>query len=150
MRRSALTIALTCTVAAGCGDSTGPDIEGPVVPSIGGLWRFSDGITAQGYASCISSGAITIEQTGAQFKGTMIAAVGACALFDGTVVFNTGSLQMTGGEIKGNQVTFTAPFCQYSGTISGSPPNGMSGAATCSRSIAGQTKAFGGSWQASR
>lgn len=150
MRCLALAGALTCATVMGCGDSTGPDEDGPAIPSISGLWKFWDGITAQGYAACTTAGAITIAQTGAQFAGTVVAAIGACAYYDGTVVVNAGSLQLTGGQIKGNQVTFTAPSCHYSGTISGSPPLSISGTATCSRSIAGQAVAFGGPWQASR
>ena len=150
MRGLTHAVALTCIVVMGCGDSTGPDDGGPVLPSIGGVWRFSDGINAHGYASCTSAGVITIAQTGAQFRGTVVAAIGACALYDGTVIVNSGSLEVTGGQITGDRVTFAAPFCRYSGTISGSPPNRISGVETCSLSIGGQTRQFGGPWQASR
>ncbi len=150
MRGLAHAVALACVTAVGCSDSTGPADAGPTIPSIGGVWRFSDGISAHAYASCASAGVITIAQSGAQFTGAIVAAIGACTLYDGTVVVNSGSLQMTGGKISGNQVTFVAPFCQYSGTISGSPPNRLSGLESCSISIAGQTKEFSGPWQASR
>jgi len=150
MRRLALASALTCAAFVGCGDSTGPDEDDSPIPSISGLWKFWDGITAQGYAACTSAGTIAIAQTDAQFTGTVVAAIGACAFYDGRVVINPGSLQLTGGRINGNHVTFTAPFCHYAGTISGSPPHSISGTETCSFGVAGQAVAFGGPWQASR
>ena len=97
-----------------------------------------------------SAGTGTLTQSGSTFTGSVNATVGVCSDGFGNQIDNTGVITVTGGQINGNQVSFQTPFCQFTGTISGSPANQMSGSETCTIAVSGQQVTFTGTWQASR
>jgi hypothetical protein len=100
--------------------------------------------------SCAASGTFQISQSGSQFSGTVNQTDGVCTFPDGTVIDNTGTFTISGGQIDGSRISFQAPFCTLDGTISGNPPNRLSGSETCDLDVSGQTIRFTGTWQASR
>ncbi len=147
MRRT-LTMPFALLLAA-CGgsDGTGPN----ETTSIAGNWTFSDQISAASVGiSCTSAGTATIAQSGSTFTGNVNATQGLCTDSFGNTLDNSGTNAVSGGQINGNQVTFQVPFCQFTGTISGSPANQMSGTETCTIAVSGQSVTFTGTWQASR
>ncbi len=149
MKRSLAVLAAAFTTAAllvGCGDGTGPQVL-----NIAGLWNYSDNISSSSAGiSCNSSGTATINQSGATFTGTATATSGVCTDSFGNSVPNTGASNIAGGQVSGNQVSLQTPNCQYTGTISGTPPNQMSGTETCTIAVSGTNYTFTGPWQASR
>ncbi|HKP30177.1 MAG TPA: hypothetical protein VJU15_12275 [Gemmatimonadales bacterium] len=140
---------LLLAVLVACGGDSSTEPDGPL--SIGGTWNFSDQITASSVGvSCSSAGTGTLTQSGSTFTGSVNVTVGICSDGLGNQVDNTGLSQVTGGQVNGNQVSFQMPFCQFTGTISGSPANQMGGTETCTIAVSGQQVTFTGSWQASR
>ena len=145
--------ALAVALAIGCGgdDTTAPES----ILQIGGAWStFSDGISSSAAGnSCPGSGTMQIVQTGSNYTGTVVTTTGAgsvCTDSFGTTLDNSGTFAITGGAITGSQVTFQVPFCSFTGSISGSPPNAISGTETCTLDVSGQSLTFTGTWQASR
>ena len=133
-------------VALGCSDSTGP---APL--DLSGVWQYSENISAPSVGvSCTSSGTVTVNQSGANFTGIAVAEEGICSDSQGTVIDNTGTQSISGGQVRGNTVSFQVPNCQLTGTVSGNPPNQMSGTETCTIALAGSNITFTGTWQASR
>ena len=139
-------------LAAGiaCGsDSTGP--SGP--PDISGQWTVTLNISnSQLSASCSAQGVvINFTQTGSSFSGVAASGSQTCSVL-GTV--NTSSLvgtSWTGGQINGSSVSFnSAGGCSIIGSVSGNPPNRMSGTVNCPIEISVTTYAFTGTWNASR
>ncbi len=145
MRLTALTPVLLLCLACACSDSTGGGS-----PDLSGTWSYSDSIstTVGAVINCSSSGTATLTQSGTTLTGTIVTTQGRCTDAFGTSIDNTGTLELAGGQIDGDQVSFQLPFCQLSGTISGS--NSMSGSESCTLAIGGQVSAFTGTWQASR
>ena len=66
----------------------------------------------------------------------------------GGFVDNSGTFQLVGGQLNGNNVSFQMTNCSYTGTVSGS--NQMTGSVTCQEAILGQNYTFTGEWQAGR
>jgi hypothetical protein len=129
----------------GCGDSSGPR----EVVQVGGLWEFGESMTDQAHdISCTASGTVQISQSGDQFSGTA-EQEGTCSGPGGTID-NSGTGNITGGQVNGDDVSFQTPLCQYVGQASGSPSNQMQGTSTCSFDNAGTTFTFSGTWQAGR
>ena len=147
MRLTALTPVLLLSLACGCSDSTGGGS-----PDLSGTWSYSDSIssTAGAVVDCSLSGTATLTQSGTTLTGTIVTTQGRCTDAFGASIDNTGTLELAGGQIDGDQVSFSfqVPICQLSGTISGS--NSMSGSESCTRAIGAQVLAFTGTWQASR
>ena len=139
-----------CLACGGDGDGvTGTAGGGGGVANIAGTWNFSDNISSAAVGiSCNSAGTVTLNQSGSTFTGTVNATSGTCTDSFGTVVDNTGTQSITGGQINGTNITFQIPFCQLSATLSGT--NRISGAETCTIDVAGQPINFTGTFQASR
>ncbi len=143
------TLVLAAIALGACGGDGGTSPS--EIPNISGSWNFSENISEPVTAtSCNSAGTAQITQSGSQFSGTINATSGVCSFADGRITDNTGTNTISGGQITGTSVSFQIPFCQLDGTISGSPPNRLSGSETCSLDVAGTTLTFTGTWQASR
>lgn len=128
----------------GCGDSsTGPD------SNLTGVWQFSGTFSnASLQVSCNATGTANITQSGSNLSGNA-AQQGSCN-GPGGVVDNSGSGNITGGQLNGRSVTFQWDECSYTGTVTGEPANRMSGSTTCTIALLGQDYTFTGQWQASR
>lgn len=132
-----------------CGGDGNGSPTAPRVPSIAGVWNFSETFTDQVHSiSCSNQGTFNISQSGSTFTGTF-SQTGVCTGPGGSFD-NSGSGNISGGQISGQTVSFQVPFCQYQGTLSGDPPHRMSGTVSCSFQEAGETFNFAGNWQASR
>ncbi len=145
MRLTVLTPVPLLGLACGCSDSTGGGS-----PDLTGTWSYSDSIstTVGTVVNCTSSGTATLTQSGTTLTGTIVTTQGKCTDAAGASIGNTGTLELSAGQINGDQVSFQVPFCQLSGTISGA--NSMSGSESCTLPIGIQALAFTGTWQASR
>ena len=144
MRSIALSL---CLLMIGCGggDSTGPD-NGPAL-NLTGTWTFSGNFSnAELSTSCSGTGTATITHSGSSITGNVVQE-GSCNN-PGGFVDNSGTLQLVGGQLNGNNVSFQMTNCSYTGTVSGS--NQMTGSVTCQEAILGQNYTFTGEWQAGR
>lgn len=146
--RRTLPLLLGLTAACG-GDGTGP--SGP--PSVAGNWQYSFNVSNTPLAtSCSGSGMLTVTQSGSQFSGNA-SGLTSCNGPGGQFTEQTAG-PIGGGQISGNSVSFQFPLfeagCTATGTLSGTPANAMSGQATCTVAVSGQTVTLTGTWQASR
>jgi hypothetical protein len=148
MVRMSCAIVLAALLTACGGDSTGP---GTSVLQLAGSWNYSDNISSSSAGmSCTSAGTVTVNQTGSNFSGSANATSGVCTDSFGGSIDNTGVSSITGGQVSGSQVSFQVPNCQFTGAVSGNPPNSMSGTETCTLAVSGTNYTFTGTWQASR
>ncbi|HET7425700.1 MAG TPA: Ig-like domain-containing protein [Gemmatimonadales bacterium] len=118
------------------------------VASPGEHWTLEEDVrdNAIGY-SCHNIQALTLSQTGSTFVGTNVQ-TGTCTLA-GESFDNSGTFEITGGQISGNAVTFTEPGavpCIYSGTIE--PSGAMGGTVSCQGSIGVTDLNVTGTWHA--
>ena len=150
MRHKVRVLILTAALGA-CGgkDSTAP--ANP--PTIAGTWAFAGSIgNAQLSYSCVLSGStLTVNQTGSTFTGVLGSGTMVCTAPGGASVDTTSDSNISAGRISNGSVSFAdQDGCQYSGTISGTPPDRLSGAVTCLIALSGTSYTFTGTWQASR
>lgn len=130
-----------------CGGGDGG--TGPGLLSISGVWTYGETLNDQVHGiSCNDEGTLNLGQSGSTFTGSF-SQTGTCTGPGGSVD-NSGSGSISGGQISGNNVSFRSPDCQYQGTLSGNPPNGVTGSVSCSVQDGGETFNFTGNWQASR
>jgi len=118
------------------------------VASAGEHWTMEEDVrdNAIGY-SCHNIQALTLSQTGSTFIGTNVQ-TGTCTLA-GETFDNSGTFEITSGQIAGNAVTFTEPGavpCTYSGTIE--PSGAMGGTVSCQGSIGVIDLNVTGTWHA--
>jgi hypothetical protein len=135
-------------VACGSDSTTAP--SGP--PQIGGVWglsvNYSNSLLA---ASCFTTqGTVGFAQTGTTFTATAQSGSANCTFGGAPSVESIVGTTFTGGQISGSSVTMTSGSCVYSGSITGSPPNKMSGTVSCQMAISGSTYLLTGNWSASR
>jgi alpha-tubulin suppressor-like RCC1 family protein len=127
-------------LACGGGDATGP-----AALNVAGVWNFSETLHDPVHGvTCNDQGTLDIGQSGSTFTGSF-SQTGTCT-GPGGPVDNSGSGSISGGQISGNNVSFRSSPCQYQGTLSGQPPNRITGSASCSS----QPFNFTGNWQAAR
>jgi hypothetical protein len=143
------TLILLALATACGGDGTGP--SGP--PSVAGNWQYSLNVSNAPLAtSCSSSGMLTVTQSGSQFSGNA-SGLTSCSGPGGQFTEQTAG-PIGGGQISGSNVSFQFPLfeagCTATGTFTGTPPNAMSGQASCTVAVSGQTVTLTGTWQASR
>lgn len=130
---------------AACGD----DGTGPSGASLTGSWTFSQNFSNQQVAiSCQNNGSAILSHTGNNLSGSTTS-TGSCS-GPGGVIDNSGTATISGGQVNGAQVTFQAAGCNYTGTVSGSPPNRINGTLSCVIAVAGQQLTFTGTWQAGK
>lgn len=147
MRELFVVAAVAAVGLAGCGgsDSTGPS----PAPNIAGRWIYGVNLSnAPLQVSCQGSGEFDVSQSGNSFSGTGSGTM-TCTGPGGSFTDATGG-SIGGGQITGNEVTFTDGECSYHGTFSGTPPNRMSGTVGCPVAISGTVYQFTGTWQAGR
>lgn len=137
-----LLLLMTSATVLACGDAVGPE-------DIAGVWNYSETTTDAVHSiSCSNTGTINITAAGSGFTGTFNQ-TGVCT-GPGGALDNSGSGNVSGGQVSGKNVSFQVPFCQYQGSFSGSPPNRMTGTSSCTIQEAGEAFNFSGTWQASR
>jgi hypothetical protein len=146
---TALVIAASLSLAlAACGgsDATAPD----TVANIAGTWNLSETFSnsSQGI-SCNATGNVLIAQTGATFTGQVTGSTATCTTPSGPFTSNVDG-SITGGQINGNSVTYSDGTCNWTGTVSGSPINRVSGNLNCTLAVSGQNYPFSGTWQITR
>lgn len=130
---------LCLALIAACGDSVGPG-------SLAGTWSHSETLSPP--QACTSNGTLTVISSATGFTGTV--ALGSCTtsfgVFRGPRDAPT-TASISAGQVSGGKITFETPSCVYQGTLSGSPPDRMSGSVSCSDDSWG---AYAGTWLSSR
>lgn len=145
MNRLALLL-ITASLSAGCGD----DPTEPEIRDISGSWSYTESFSSSSAGfSCQNEGTVVISQNGSNFSGTYNQE-GVCSDSSGNLYDNSGSGSISGGQIDGTRVSFNAGSCSYDGSVTGSPPNRLSGSVNCTIAAGGQNYLFTGNWQASR
>lgn len=134
----------TCIALAACGsDSNGPN----ATPDIAGTWAVTAAVSNSSTGvTCSLQGEASIQQSGSSFDGQLANSTAACSGPGGTTTENADG-PLTNGQITGTTVSYADEACVYTGTVSGSPSDSMTGSVTC------QTDDFGtltGTWTASR
>jgi hypothetical protein len=144
-----VSLVVVVAVAACGGDSTSP--SGPA--NIAGQWvvnlNFSNPQLA---ASCTAQNVVVnFTQTGSSFSGVAASGSQLCSIGASSQTFDLTGSSWTGGQITGSSVSFSsAGGCTIVGTLSGSPPNRMSGTLTCNLAVSGTNFVFTGNWSGSR
>jgi hypothetical protein len=149
MRRSHFPF-LLCLTAYACGSDDGP--SAPSVLQVGGQWNFSETYTDTTLATtCTNQSTVNFVQTGSTFTGNSVQ-TGSCT--DATGTFdNSGGFQLRNGSVDASNVSWNddgLPVCNYTGTISGTPPDRMSGTVRCNGVVSGITFDARGTWQMTR
>lgn len=149
MKPRTLLLGLIAAAVAACGDSpTGPSAL--QTRNIAGAWNYSESFSnASAGISCQATGTIVINQSSANFTGSSSGS-GVCTDSWGNTIDSSGAGGVSGGQISGIQVAFSAGPCEYSGTISGTPTNRMSGSVSCVIAAGGTNYPFTGTWTATR
>lgn len=137
-------------LSVGCGGSDGPSGPSGNTINLDGSWSYSFNVSnSQLQTSCVGSGTLSIDQSGAQFSGSSQGQT-TCTGPSGQVTDQVSGV-LTGGTISGSSISFLDDDgCQYTGSVSGNPVNRASGQASCDLAFQGQTYTFTGTWQASR
>ncbi len=107
---------------------------------IAGIWDWTEQYINP---VCHDTGTYVFTQTGAAFGGRSDQ-VGTCETSNGARD-NTRSGDRVSGQIAGDTITFLAgngSYCSYSATVTGNPPDRLSGTTTCGAST--------GTWEALR
>lgn len=139
-------IAASGIALAACGDSTNP----PDTPDIAGTWQLEATLANTALqATCDAEGTVQITQDGESFTGQISESTLTCTAPAGTITDDVDG-PLTGGEISGTSLTYSDGTCDYSGEISGSPPDLVSGNAVCTVTFEGQDVPLSGTWQISR
>ena len=150
MRKSLLLPMATLLLVVACGGSSS---TAPTTLNIAGTWNFSDNISNSGLAaSCSSTSTATVSQTGSSFTANVFNGTQVCTQ-NGSVFSNLSGLSavVSGGQINGTGLSWVDDSgCNYTGTISGSPPNRLSGSESCTIALSGAQYVFLGTWQAAR
>ena len=134
-----------------CGDSVA---HSPEVQAIARTWQFADSLLNWGRDTrCTSgSGTLTITPAGDVFTGTLTDETLCTGPSDTTQASGSRSGTIQNGVVTSTAVSFSVAFCNYVGTLSGSPPNMMSGDERCVLHSETTTDSwvFTADWQATR
>lgn len=128
-------------LAAGCGDSTGPD------SSVSGTWRLThSGISVGGETCSIAGTTMVINQSGSVFSGTYSGGIVAC---NGDVIGVLATGVVVNGAISGSTIEFNLDNNTWhnEGTLTA---NGMNGTASIAVNVGGGVFQGGGSFEATR
>src|SRR3989442_12415097 len=110
--------------------------------AIAGIWDWTEQYVNP---VCHDTGTyVFVQSVGATFAGRSDQ-VGICETSDGTRDNTTSGDRVSAGQVAGGPVTFqvgNGPFCFYTATITGEPPDHLSGTTTCGAST--------GTWEAGR
>jgi len=137
-----------CMAAAACGGDGGTAPDPPL--DIAGAWQISVTVHNNALAmSCQAAGPASFTQSGATFTGEVKGSTGSCDLPTDTTATSVDG-DITDGQIVGRTVTYTNSGCHYSGTVSGTPANAISGDVNCTVNQGGQAYPFNGTWNAAR
>lgn len=135
--------ALAALLAGAC-ERIATDLD---VPDIDGFWDLVETLSGSG-ASCASSGFLNVEQDGSAFAGSAFRRL-QCSTPSGPLSQDFSG-RIIGGRIQGGSVSFDFADCGYTGTLSGAPPNRMSGRAPCTLRAGAQTLSVQSDWTATR
>src|SRR6266699_2417301 len=108
---------------------------------IGGIWDWTEQYVNP---VCHDTGTYVFTQSGTTFAGRSDQ-VGICQTSDGTRDNTTSADRVSAGQVAPSTITFqvgNGPFCLYTATIAGEPPDHLSGTTTCGAST--------GTWEAVR
>ena len=108
---------------------------------IAGIWDWTEQYVNP---VCHDTGTYVFTQSGTTFAGRSDQ-VGICQTSDGTRDNTTSGDRVSAGQVAGSTITFqvgNGPFCFYTATITGAPPDHLSGTTTCGAST--------GTWEAVR
>jgi hypothetical protein len=145
MKRIVLAAAM---LLAACGgdDSTGPS----GAANVAGNWVWQANVSNASFQlSCVATGSLVLQQSGAQFSGQLTNGQGTCTGPGGSAPFDpNGSL--TSGTISGSTLSYSDGICTYSGQMSGSPVNQVQGNVNCTFAIEGQNIPMTGTWHVGR
>ena len=128
-------------LAAGCGESTGPD------SSISGTWRLThSGISSGGESCSVAGTTMVINQSGSVFSGTYSGGIVSCG---GDVIGVLGNGVIVNGTISGSAIEFNLDNNTWhnEGTLTA---NGMSGTASIAVSVGAELFQGSGAFEASR
>lgn len=146
--RSTAKYAVAVLILLGSTACGGDSPTEPQVTSISGTWTYTESFSnSSAGLSCQDEGTITINQSGTNFSGSANQE-GVCTDSQGNTYDNSGSGSIGGGQVSGQSVSYSAGGCDYEGTISGSPPNRMTGPVSCTVAVGGTNYVFSGTWTA--
>src|SRR5881396_2188217 len=109
--------------------------------NIAGVWDWTEQYVNP---VCHDTGTYVFTQTGAAFAGRSDQ-VGFCANSDGAWDNTRSGERVSAGRVAADTITFqvgNSPFCFYTATIAGDPPDRLSGTTTCGATT--------GTWEAVR
>jgi hypothetical protein len=136
-------------VALACGGGDGTGVN-PLPPVIEGAWIFRELLADPGNGfTCQDNGVLTIVQGTGGFSGDY-QQTGACSSPSGPSD-NSGSFAIIDGAATGTTVSFTQPGavpCIYRGSITGTPPDALSGTVACDGTLQAVQFHFAGTWRA--
>ena len=141
------TVVLTAAAAlAACGSS---DSTGPGTARVGGNWTFQEVLASSSLGvSCADTAQMTLSQTGQVVTGNY-AQVGTCTA-GGQVFDNSGNGVISGGQVVGDSIRFDEDFCEYRGTLTGTPATSMAGTVNCIDTTTSPPDTIPGSWTMTR
>ena len=143
MTRWTLTAALTAAVVA-CSSTTAPS----ATPNIAGTWALSGSASNSSVSAvCTLKGQLAVQQSGTTVTGQVSGSTASCT--GPKPVSGTIDGTLAGGKLSGAAVSFTEQSCTFTGTVTGSPSNKMTGPLSCQvKELANATVT--GTWTASR
>ena len=145
----ALWLGVAVVAVAALGACAATDATGPAATTIGGNWKFQETLgNASIGLTCGDTAQISISQSGQTFTASYTQ-VGTCNS-NGNLLDNSATGTIGDGRINGTTVTFDEDICAYQATLSGTPPDTMTGAVTCTDTSTGQPVTIAGTWSATR
>jgi Bacterial Ig-like domain (group 2) len=145
----------TATITASAeGKSGTATITVVAVLDVGGAWAFSETISVDNQTLtliCTNEATFALTQAGATFTGTSDQ-TGDCTL-DGEPFDNSGTFEITEGNVQGIAITFTEPGeveCVYQGSLVENPPISASGTVSCIGFLGIVDPPLTGTWQMTR
>ena len=132
-------------VVVSCDNSTGPKAA-----DLSGGWKWSANVSNSTLStSCVLSGGFGISQRGSNFTAEAVTYGESCISPEGQGNAIYSGLLSGNGQISGATATYSFAGCNFTGTITGTPVNRVSGTATCS-DVAGPSYPFDGTFVMSR
>ncbi len=121
----------------------------PNLADISGTWRYTETFSDVAHSiRCDDVGTYTLLQAGASFVGSY-GQSGVCHTPQGDR-YNNDSGAVTRGHVVGHTLRFSAPNCEYDGSVDTDSGSSITGRVVCALSDPTQQLNFSGTWQASR
>jgi len=121
----------------------------PNLADISGTWQYTETFTDVSHSiTCQDVGTYSLLQAGANFVGSY-GQVGVCHTPQGDK-YNDDSGAVTRGHVVGHTLRFSAPNCEYDGSVDTDSGASITGRVVCALSDPTRQFNFSGTWQASR